>query len=138
MPDTPTSLRQAAQAAYDFLQDKSFIPDSDTHRCTAIVEALDAALRHDAAPAAAPARQEAAAAIELAYGLLWHISTDNRTWNGLAMQTARQTLLAQLDRDGQARGIAAAKAQFLEFTADPRKNPRTSERWPPNPLKDGR
>jgi len=43
-----TALRQAAQSAYDFLQDKSFIPDSDTHRCTAIVEALEAALRDDA------------------------------------------------------------------------------------------
>jgi hypothetical protein len=82
---------------------------------------------HYRAATPAPSPRDAAAAIELAYGLLWHISTDNRTWNGLATQTARETLLAQLDRDGQARGITAAKAKFLEFTADPRKNPRTAD-----------
>ena len=43
-PSAKTMLELAAQAAYDFLQDKSFTPDSDTHRCTAIVEQLDAAL----------------------------------------------------------------------------------------------
>lgn len=66
------------------------------------------------APGAAAIEPPAAAvdpsrAIELAYGLLWHCKLDNRTWSGLAMQAARQVLLEQIDRDGQARGITLAR-----------------------------
>jgi hypothetical protein len=62
-------------------------------------------LRRETVPVPAASR-----AIELAYGLLWHCSSDRRSGDGLAMQVARQALLDQLDRDGQARGIAAARA----------------------------
>jgi hypothetical protein len=48
----PITVRVAAQAAYDFPQDKSFIPDSDTHKCTKILKQLDAAL---STPTPAPA-----------------------------------------------------------------------------------
>lgn len=37
-------VREALQAAYDFLQDKSFIPDSETHRCTKVLEQMEIAL----------------------------------------------------------------------------------------------
>jgi hypothetical protein len=63
------------------------------------------ALRQETAPVPAASR-----AIELSYGLLWHCSSDRRSGDGLAMQVARQALLYQLNRDGQARGIAAARA----------------------------
>lgn len=49
-------------------------------------------------------------AIELAYGLLWCMSIDRETPNGLLASEARQALLLHLDRDGQARGISAARA----------------------------
>jgi hypothetical protein len=61
-------------------------------------------------PAAAPAAQDAAQAIELAYGLLWRCGCDRRTGDGERLYQARQALLAQLDRDGQDRGITAAQA----------------------------
>jgi hypothetical protein len=49
-------------------------------------------------------------AIELAYGLLWRCAVDRRTADGRRIYQARQALLGQLDRDGQARGIDAAQA----------------------------
>lgn len=50
------------------------------------------------------------ASIELAYGLLWVAGTDRITNKGEALYQARQTLLSQLDKAGQARGIVAANA----------------------------
>lgn len=47
-------------------------------------------------------------AIELAYGILWHVGVDTRTFAGASIAAARRVLLARLDRDGQAAGIAAA------------------------------
>jgi hypothetical protein len=49
-------------------------------------------------------------AVELAYGLLWHVTFSNRTPAGQAIHGARKALLEQIDRDGQRRGIEAAKA----------------------------
>ncbi len=52
-------------------------------------------------------------AIELAYGLLWEISMDTRSPTGLRVSLARRALLEQLDRAGQARGIALARDALL-------------------------
>ena len=59
----------------------------------------------------------AVSAIELAYGLLWCMSVNRRAPNGWLASEARKALLAQLDKDGQARGIMAARA-FLEEDAE--------------------
>lgn len=48
-------------------------------------------------------------AIELAYGLLWIIGCDRSTKDGNALYLARKALYERLDRDGQARGITAAR-----------------------------
>jgi len=37
-------LEAALRRSYDFLQDKSFTPDSLTHECTKVVEQIEAAL----------------------------------------------------------------------------------------------
>ncbi len=50
-----------------------------------------------------------AGAIELAYGLLWHVPVDTRTSAGRNTSLARKALLGLLDKDGQARGITAAR-----------------------------
>lgn len=47
--------------------------------------------------------------IELAYGLLWSASCDRSTHDGHAVYLARKALLEHLDKDGQARGITAAR-----------------------------
>ena len=78
------------------------------------------------APAVDPSR-----AIEFAYGMLWHCTLDNRTWNGLAMQAARQALLEQIDRDGQARGITLARTLLESRTIY-----RTEVPPAPKPLTD--
>jgi hypothetical protein len=48
-------------------------------------------------------------AIELAYGLLWSVGIDRATHDGQALYLARKALLEHLDKDGQARGITAAR-----------------------------
>lgn len=48
-------------------------------------------------------------AIELAYGLLWGVGCDRSTKNGNALYLARKALYERLDRDGQTRGITAAR-----------------------------
>ena len=60
----------------------------------------------------APTPSPAVSAIELAYGLLWCMSVNRRAPNGWLASEARKALLAQLDKDGQARGIMAARAAF--------------------------
>ena len=67
--------------------------------------------------------QDAAQAIELAYGLLWRCGCDRRTGDGERIYQARQSLLAQFDRDGQARDIDAAQALWRQLES--RKNSRT-------------
>lgn len=60
-------------------------------------------------------------AIELAYGMIWHVDIDNATERGRCISAARLALLSQLDKAGQARGIEAAKAMILRLrTAEPR------------------
>lgn len=51
-------------------------------------------------------------AIELAYGLIWHVDIDKATERGRCISAARIALLGQLDKAGQARGITAAKAMI--------------------------
>lgn len=65
----------------------------------------DANTRPDPGQRASAAR----GAIELAYGLLWLVDVDKAYQAGRAVSLARITLLGQIDRDGQARGIAAAR-----------------------------
>ena len=48
-------------------------------------------------------------AIELAYGLLWVVGCDRSTPSGQALYLARKALFGRLDKDGQARGITAAR-----------------------------
>lgn len=47
--------------------------------------------------------------LELAYGLLWCVPVDRSTEPGRLVSMARKALLEHLDRDGQARGITAAR-----------------------------
>lgn len=74
-----------------------------------------------------------AVAIEMAYGLLWRITIDMQSRPGWLTYQARQALLELLDRDGQARGIEAARLleesrnnPRLAVVAESRKNPRTA------------
>ncbi len=53
-------------------------------------------------------------ASELAYGLLWMIGCDRSTQTGEALYLARKALYEKMDRDGQARGIAAARTALGE------------------------
>lgn len=78
------------------------------------------------APAAAPrpARRDAAQALELAYGLIWHVPVDKATEAGRCVSLARLALLEQLDRAGQSRGIDAARDVILR-ARESRTNPRT-------------
>jgi hypothetical protein len=48
-------------------------------------------------------------AIELAYGLLWIAGFDRSAKDGSALYLARNALYEQLDKEGQSRGIAAAR-----------------------------
>jgi len=64
-------------------------------------DSAEAEITHTAPPLAA--------AIELAYGLLWHVAIDRRDPDLAYVSLARRTLLEQLDRDGQRRGIEAAR-----------------------------
>ncbi|MGY4288841.1 hypothetical protein ACVWXO_008061 [Bradyrhizobium sp. LM2.7] len=54
--------------------------------------------------------QESVHGIKIAYGLLWLMSIDTRTKNGLLAHTARKQLLELLTRADQAEGITAARA----------------------------
>jgi Lar family restriction alleviation protein len=56
------------------------------------------------------------AAVQLAYGLLWHMSIDNRDPNLKLASDARKALLSTLSKDGQLRGIDAAKMTDGRFT----------------------
>lgn len=73
----------------------------------------------------------AVSAIELAYGLLWCMSVNRRAPNGWLASEARKALLAQLDKDGQARGIMAARAAFSreEKHDDPTSSDYANEKW---------
>jgi len=51
--------------------------------------------------------------VELAYGLLWMVGCDRSTKNGNALYLARKALYEQLDKDGQARGITAARLAVI-------------------------
>lgn len=51
--------------------------------------------------------------IELAYGLLWSLSIDTTTAEGAQISKARRNLLVLLDKQGQARGITAARQIHL-------------------------
>lgn len=51
--------------------------------------------------------------VELAYGLLWIVGCDRSTKHGQALYLARKTLYEQIDKEGQARGIDAAR-KYLE------------------------
>jgi hypothetical protein len=73
-------------------------------------------------------------AIELAYGLLWRCAVDRRTADGRRIYLARQALLGQLDRDGQARGIDAAQALMHSRSKEPEGKAATgSIGWPSSP-----
>lgn len=131
MTELETLLRRAEAVTAGHGANTTYPSRSAAQRVRELIADLAAALaRCDGcngarAPAAAAAPASAAAAIELAYGLLWHCPGDNRTWHGMAMRQARQELLTQLNHDGQARGISAAR-ELLES----RKNSRTK----PDPL----
>lgn len=58
-------------------------------------------------------------AVELAYGFLWHMTIDRRLASDLLALEARRTLIKAIGKDGQERGIAAAKAWMRERNAHP-------------------
>lgn len=87
------------------------------------------------APLRAPAPADPyaqAAAIELAYGLLWLAPTDRSTRCGELAYQARQVLLTQLDRDGKLRGLKAAQDKLP--APESRKNSRTDHPYLDNAL----
>lgn len=51
-------------------------------------------------------------AIELAYGILWHVPVDLSTEEGKGVSAARHALLDLLDLDGRKRGVFAAQKQL--------------------------
>jgi hypothetical protein len=57
-------------------------------------------------------RQAQREAINIAYGLLWHMRIDRRDDNLLLASEARKMLLATMDKGDQAEGISRAKAEF--------------------------
>lgn len=59
---------------------------------------------------------EVSAAMQLAYGLLWHMSIDREDPNLALASDARKALLSILSKDDQVRGIMAAKATDGRFT----------------------
>lgn len=54
--------------------------------------------------------QTSSDAMELAYGLLWMVGCDRSTKRGEALYLARRALYEKMSRDGQARGITAARS----------------------------
>ena len=68
---------------------------------------------------------ELASAIELAYGLLWLPPVDREEAGGWLASEARKVLLRQIGRDGQARGIEAARP-MLEAELNRRRSPQKS------------
>lgn len=74
-------------------------------------------------------RLTAAEAMELAYGMIWHVAPLNDTSErGRCVSVARVALLGQLDRAGRRRGIAAAKAMILRMRRSPQKSPHDAPR----------
>lgn len=67
-----------------------------------------------APPARRPRARNAAEAIELAYGLIWHVPVDKATEAGRCASMARLALLEKLDRDSQRRGIDAARELIVK------------------------
>ncbi len=55
-------------------------------------------------------------AINLAYGLLWHMEIDRNGDNLWLASEARKALLAVMSKDDQLRGIDAAKMTDARFT----------------------
>lgn len=82
----------------------------------AVVAAVISNLRQPAEVAAnarlIASAPELKAAVELAYGLLWVVGCNKDTPDGSALYLARKVLFERLDRDGQMRGITAAR-EFL-------------------------
>lgn len=74
------------------------------------ISALAAADHADRMRAERGSMNAAKQAIELAYGLLWVVGCDRSTKDGNALYLARKALYERLDRDGQYRGIDAARA----------------------------
>lgn len=62
---------------------------------------------------------EERAAVELAYGLLWHQTLDTYNASDRLASEARRTLMRAIGKDGQARGIDAAKQWLRERGAQP-------------------
>jgi hypothetical protein len=52
--------------------------------------------------------------IELAYGLLWTLDIDTLTDEGRRLSMARKALLGTMDKQGQERGITAARAALTD------------------------
>lgn len=65
-------------------------------------------------PLIKPHSNESAEALELAYGLLWIVGCDRQTTSGNALYLARKALYERIDKDGQARGITAARKALAD------------------------
>jgi len=59
------------------------------------------------------------AAAELAYGLLWHMNIDTFNASDRLASEARRTLIKAIGKEGQGRGIQAAKEWLKEHGARP-------------------
>lgn len=70
-------------------------------------KAIAAAIR-DSSDGITP-QGEIQAAIELAYGMLWHMSIDTRDPNLKLASDARKALLSVMDKDAQSRGICSVR-----------------------------
>ena len=61
-------------------------------------------------------------AMELAYGLLWMVGCDRGTKDGQALYLARKALYERMNREGQARGITAAREAVAAAPPLPARN----------------
>ncbi len=59
---------------------------------------------------------------ECIYGLLWGVSTDRTTEDGVAVSEARKLALSLIDKDGQRRGIEWAESVVPSKLADSRQS----------------
>jgi hypothetical protein len=59
-------------------------------------------------------------AMELAYGLLWVVGCDRSTEAGQCLYLARKALYERMNKEGQARGITAAREAIAAAPPLPR------------------
>lgn len=103
-------MRRARRLVEKHIESYGMVPHPDKIKEAIAVElGLAEILAADRARAERGSNDAAKQAIELAYGLLWMVGCDKSTKRGEALYLARKALYERLDRQGQAKGITAAR-----------------------------